>query len=32
MRKYSKDKFIPKMLKQIRDNKVVDTPSRLRVS
>ena len=32
MRKYSKDKCILKMLKQIRDNKVVDTPSRLRVS
>jgi transposase len=32
MRKYLKDKCIPKMLKQIRDNGVVDSPSKLRVS
>ncbi|SDC66829.1 MULTISPECIES: RNA-guided endonuclease InsQ/TnpB family protein [unclassified Candidatus Frackibacter] len=32
MRKYLKDKCIPKMLKQIRDNGVVDTPKRIRVA
>jgi hypothetical protein len=32
MRKYLKDKCIPEIIKQIRDNGVVDSPSRLRVS
>lgn len=32
MRKYLKDKCIPQMLKQIRDNGVVNTPKRIRVA
>jgi putative transposase len=32
MRKYLRDKCIPKMINQIRDNGIVSTPSRLRVS
>lgn len=32
MRKYLKDKCIPKMIRQIRDNGVMDTPKRIRVA
>jgi len=32
LRKYLKDKCIPEMIDQIRDNGLVNSPSRLRVS
>ena len=32
MRKYLKDKCIPKMVKQIRDNGAVNSPQRIRVA